>query len=916
MKRIRFIILVFLSFSLLSFSLRAQQSTVSGKIFDTGSQEPLEGITVAVDGRSMKTTTADDGTFILSVPDGSIVLIIDAENYEKQELPLNITEGDSRNLGEIYLRYSSSAQQDGETPVISLSESEMSGEQEQMISGMLHSSDDIFVSTAAYNFGLARFNIRGYDSRYSKVYMNGLPMNDMKSGWPVWSDWGGLNDATRNKEIHYGLNSGDFSMPAIGGVTNINVRPTDQYPGFKGSYASANKNYRNRVMATYSTGLMDNDWAFTLSGSRRWAEEGYIKGTFYDAYAYFFAAEKKINENHSVSFTTFGAPRERSKRGGAPQIAYDLAGSNYYNPYWGYQNGEKRNARVAHEYKPAFLLNHYWDVNDKLEINTGFAYTFGKRGETRLTWYDASDPRPTYYRNLPLGTEESSETWDHKRLNWDYYYFANRKNLYAVDNPSNKEEDEYVGNLSKYFVEDGIVDHKRFLAKTRINYDVNELIDLTGALNYKHYRGRHYKEVDDLLGGDFWVDIDKFAERGDPSWDYENLDNIKQNDLNNYNRIVTEGDKFGYDYDAVISESNFWSKADFSSSNSDYYVGLGLSHTSFYREGYMQNGKFPESSYGVSDKHNFLNYRINAGGTNKITGRHILQWNLGYRTKAPYFTESYVSPRTRDHVVDDLKSEEIFSSDLTYNIRTPIVQGRATAYYTQLRNQTDIVSFYHDRYRSFVNYVQDDIDKEYKGFELGLRTNITSNFSVKSVAAIGQYTYSSRPNVTVIRDNTSKVTVEDQTVYVEDFFVSGTPQTAFSLGIKYDSPKYWWFELSGNYFQDAYLSFNPARRTAAAISGLDLDSRYGSKKAKEITEQEQIDGAFTLDFTGGKSWKIDDYYISLFLSADNLLDNTDIRTGGYEKLRFDYQSKDLDNFPPRVYYAYGRTYYLILSFRF
>jgi len=210
----------------------------------------------------------------------------------------------------------------------------------------------------------------------------------------------------------------------------------------------------------------------------------------------------------------------------------------------------------------------------------------------------------------------------------------------------------------------------------------------------------------------------------------------------------------------------------------------------------------------------------------------------------------------------------------------------------------------------------DDIDKEYKGFEVGLRTNITSNFSVKSVAAIGQYTYSSRPDVTVIRDNTSKVTVEDQTVYVEDFFVSGTPQTAFSLGIKYDSPKYWWFELSGNYFQDAYLGFNPARRTAAAISGLDLDSPYGSEKASEIVEQEQIEGAFTLDFTGGKSWKIDDYFISLFLSADNLLDNTEIRTGGYEKLRFDYQTKDLNNFPPRYYYAYGRTYYLILSFRF
>ena len=449
-----------------------------------------------------------------------------------------------------------------------------------------------------------------------------------------------------------------------------------------------------------------------------------------------------------------------------------------------------------------------------------------------------------------------------------------------------------------------------------MEYDVNDMIDISGAVNYKYYRAEHYKEVEDLLGGDFWVDIDKFAERGDPSWDFTNNNNIKQNDLNNYNRIVTEGDKYGYDYDAVISEANAWGKADFTSNNSDFYVGLGLSYTNFYREGYMRNGKFPESSYGVSDKHDFLNYRINAGGTNKITGRHILKWNLAYQTQAPYFTESFVSPRTRDHVVTDLKSEKIFSSDLTYTIRTPIIQGRATAYYTQLKDQTDIVSFYHDRFRSFVNYVMDDINKEYKGLEVGLRANITSTFSLKGVAAIGQYTYSSRPNVTVIRDNTSKVSVDDQTVYVEDFFVSGTPQTAFSLGIKYDSPKYWWFELSGNYFQDTYLSFNPARRTVPATAGLQYNSPYGMQKARDITQQERVEGAYTLDFTGGKSWKIDDYFVSLFLSVDNLLDNTDIVTGGYEKLRFDYDSKDLANFPPRYYYAYGRTYYLILSFRF
>jgi hypothetical protein len=896
--------------------LYAQEKvTISGIILDATNNKPVAGAWVTLQEGSAETRTNPDGKFVLEIEPGEYVLIIEADNYRTKRLPVEAKDQKAIPLGEMFLRYGGSTREGAEIPVISLTESEMSEEGDQMISGLLHSSQDVFVSTAAFNFGISRFKIRGYDSKYSKVFVNGLPMNDMESGWPVWSDWGGLNDATRNKEIHYGLNAGNFSLPAIGGVTNITTRPTAQYPGFKGSYASANKNYNNRTMATYSTGLMDNGWAFTISGSHRWAQEGYIDGTFYDAYAYFVAAEKVINEKHAISFTTFGAPRERGKRGGAPQIFYDKTGTNYYNPYWGYQAGEKRNSRVAHEHKPYFLLNHYWTVSDKLDINTGFAYTFGVRGETRLTWYDASDPRPTYYKKLPYYNDipVSEYEIEQPQLEWDYYYFANRKNLYTVDDPSNVEGDTYTDNLSKYFVEDGITNHKRYIANANINYELNENINFLGGLLFKHYRGEHYKEVEDLLGGDFWVDIDKFVFRES---DFEDYDMVKQNDLNNPNRIVKEGDKFGYDYDAVVTEMNAWGQSEFVFNQSEFYIGLGISNTQYYREGYMKNGKFPEASFGKSDVIDFLNYRVHAGGLNKVTGRHIFQWNMAYINQPPYYTESFVSPRTRDHIVDGLESETILSGDLTYTIRTPFVQGRITGYYTKIEDQTDIISFYHDEDNTFVNYVMNNIDKQYQGIEAGFNFDITSTFSLKTVAALGEYIYSSRPEVTIIKDNLSQVLVEDQTVYVENFFISGTPQTAFSAGIKYDSPKYWWVEASVNYFRDIYLSFNPARRTIPAIVNLDYDSPYGISKAQEITQQEKLNDEFSVDFTGGKSWKFNDYFLSLFLSVDNALNNQDFITGGYEKLRFDYDTKDLGNFPPRYYYAYGRTYYLILSFRF
>lgn len=52
---------------------------------------------------------------------------------------------------------------------------------------------------------------------------------------------------------------------------------------------------------------MKGGWAVSLSYSRRWADEGYVKGTFYDGHSYFLSVEKIINSKHSLSLTGFGA---------------------------------------------------------------------------------------------------------------------------------------------------------------------------------------------------------------------------------------------------------------------------------------------------------------------------------------------------------------------------------------------------------------------------------------------------------------------------------------------------------------------------------------------------------------------------------------------------------------------------------
>lgn len=803
-------------------------------------------------------------------------------------------------------------------PTINLSINELEGlEESQNISSLLQSSRDVFVSAAGYTFGPARYRMRGYDSENTTVMINGVSVNDMESGRAYWASWGGLNDALRNQDINIGINASELTFGGIGGNTNITTRASTYGKGVKMTYSRANRSYSNRLMFIASTGLMKNGWAFTLSGSRRWAQEGYVEGTFYNAFSYFVSIEKKFNDKHSLGLIGYGSPNKRGRAGVSVQEAYSLAGSNYYNAYWGYQNGEKRNARIGNYHQPMIMLSHYWTMDDKTKLTSTLYYNFGRGGSTALSWVEADDPRPDYYKNLPSyyqfiedfdGYEERLHAWQNdksvRQLNWDHFYFANSKFLNTINNVDGIEGNDVTGMRSKYIVEDRRNDKRKFGFNTNFQHQINEKVKLDGGLNMIWFKGYHFKVVEDLLGGDFWFDIDKYADQEPMAITPES-----QSDLRHPNRLVYEGDKFGYDYNSNINKYEGFVQSEFNLNKFDLYAALDISSTTFWRTGNMQNGKFPEESYGDSEKQNFFNYGAKAGALYKISGRNYLSANAAYMTRAPYFRTAYISPRTRDHVISKLQSEKILSGELNYIIRTPIIKSRVTLYYTEFKDQTWARSFYHDDLNSFVNYLMTGVDKQNAGIEIGIEGNITSELSLRGVLGKGQYIYTSRPNVTIAQDNDSEILAENRKVYLKNYYVGGGPQTIALLGVKYNSPKYWFASLSANYFDDIYIDINPEKHTEEAIAMF----FEGDSRIDNVLKQEKLSSAVTLDFFGGKSWKIDDYYISLIISVNNILDKTDFRSGGFEQLRYD--PENIYKFPPRYFYLYGRTFFINLSVR-
>ncbi len=809
-------------------------------------------------------------------------------------------------------------------PVISLDENDGQDGSAQNISSQLSAGRDPFLNAATFKFGAVRFRIRGYDADQFNTYINGAPMENLDNGFTPFGQWGGLNDVLRNRESTSGLKSTTFGFGDLGGLTSFDTRASHQRKQTSINYAASNRNYNNRIMVTHSTGLNSKGWAFSFSASRRWAEEGYADGTYYDGWSFYVGVDKRFNDRHLLSFVAFGTPTENGRQGSSVSEMLKLADDNFYNPYWGYQNGKKRNASVAKSFQPIGILTHDWKVSDKTTLVTAASVTMGKRSTTGLDWYNAADPRPDYYRYLPSYQldpvyaeqvrQELMSNVNKRQINWDALYQTNYAANDVVHNANGIVGNDVRGRRSRYIVEDRIINTTKYNFNSTLNTSVSENIIFTAGITYQSQKNHYYKKVDDLLGGDFYVDVNQFGER-----DFPANAGAGQNDLNNPNRILATGDKFGYNYDLNIKKGSVWLQGVFKFRKIDVFVATEHSYTSFFRYGNVKSGLFADNSFGKSATQNFYNSGIKGGLTYKLNGRNYIFANGSYASRAPFFENAFIAPRTRDFVQDNLKSEEILSTEVGYVMNAPKLKIRATGYFSQFKNGLDVLTFYNDEYRNFVNYAISNIGKIHMGLEFGIEAKVYKGLSVNAAAAIGQYTYNTRQLATVTADNSAATLDKDVTVYSKDFYVP-TPQQAYSIGLDYRSPKFWFLNVNFNYFDKMYLSYNPVRRTASAVSGVP----EGSAQWHQILDQTQLEDQYTLDAFAGYSWLMNRKFKSLKkrhflvfnLGVNNILNNTNIVSGGFEQLRYDFAEKNTNKFPDKRFYAYGLNYFASVGLRF
>lgn len=872
--------------------------------------------------------------------------------------------------------------------------------------------NDVYSNVAGYGFSAIRFKNRGYASESQDVYVSGVRMNDALTGYTPWSLWSGLNEAMRSKETSMGVETYDYGFGGYNGVTNILATPSNVRKGWRFSALTNSALYRLRLMASYASGELDNGWSYAFNVSARLGGNDWVKGVYYRSFAYYAGVEKKFGDIHRLSLVAFASPGQRGAQNASTQEVYDLVGDNMYNSNWGYQNGKLRNARVRKTHEPVFILKYTANPLENLEATATVTYRTGKNGYTALDWYDTYDPRPDYYRNLPsyfwnenddYGRNSyekyawAQEAWlsnyaSTRHINWDRLYNVNYNNV-----------DDAGSSRSKYIVEERRTDQNDLNLNGSVKWRAKDWFTLTGGINYRWNRTEYYKVVDDLLGGDYYVNIDQFAER-----DFASTTAMIQNDLDYYLKYgeaqkLSRGDKYGYDYYANVRDAEIWANGAFEAGAFRGYAALEAGYSKFWRDGLVRKGLFAGlddngnpyvvkdqsgnsvtltsydsngnviTSKGRSEVADFFTYSAKLGAGWFFKGGHRVYANAGYFNDAPTFNQSFISPRTRNTLVDGLTTTKTVSADINYTYSNNGYDVRLTGFWTKIMDQTDMMSFYDDSQNSFTNFAMTGIDQRHMGLELGFKIPLViQNLSLQGVVSWGEYIYTSTPRMTQTVDNSAAVLFENQPVtywkshpiykkitidgvqmydtdangnYIvekeQKHYVPSTPQLAVDLGLRYRTNSYWFFEVHGQYFADSYLDMNPLYRTMMAVAGPDnamtdaalaehsatwfLNQNMGDNmgltpgEIEYMAAQEKFDPVFLLNASIGKSWYIDrKYNFGFSLEVKNILNNRNVKTGGYEQTRLiDSESGErYYRFDPKYFYMSGINYMLNLYFRF
>ena len=909
MKRLFFLMTAILMTMSLNFAAAKDLKCHGTVVDETG--EPIIGATVSVTNGAAVTATDIDGKFAVNAPDGTKSLTITFVGYKPVEVAAQ------GNMGVIALEVESKMLQDvvvtqsiAKTRVTPIAISSIDattidvklGNQE--FPEVLKTTPGVWTTKDGGGFGDAKTNMRGFKSANVAVLINGIPVNDMEWGGVYWSNWAGLSDVTSSIQAQRGLGAAILSAPSVGGTINIVTQSLDAKKGGSVWYGMGNDGMNNYGFKV-STGLMDNGWAITLLGSRKWGD-GYVQGTFFNSYNYFANISKRINESHQLSFTAFGAPQKHNKRSSADGLTinewqnvreYMDGDSPYkYNPTFGYdKNGNVRSSNLNTYHKPQLSLGHIWQIDHKSSLSTTAYASFANGGGY------SGQGRGTYN-----GTSISYSSWYGANNGIVNNLFRNADGTFAYDQIQEMNANSETG--SNMIMSQSNNSHEWYgLVSTYKNTFWNKLT-FTGGIDVRYYVGHHNNKIIDLYDGEYFMDDssrksvkpENNAAAADPNWKYEKLG---------------VGDIVYRNYDGHTHQEGAYAQAEYSAFGNSLNLILAgsISNTGYWRV----DNFYYDKEHAKSESLNFLGGTAKFGANYNIDRNNNVYVNAGYISRAPFFSGgAFLTSTVSNATNPDENKKKIMSYEVGYGFHSPKFTANLNLYHTTWMDKTstrsgEITSGAHAGDRYYFN--MQGVDARHMGVELDFIYRPATWVDIEGMFSWGDWIWSSnatgyfynqngQPLKNLQGDIASGVLADDHARSVlmqKGIKVGGSAQTTGSLGLNFRPFKGFrigadWTVCARNYSDYSVSS-----------------SSYSPGSNISVAEPWEIPWGQQVDLSASYRFKIGGLNATLYGNVYNLFNynyvvdaytNTDSR-GTWENAY-------------RVFYSFGRTFSMKMRVNF
>ncbi len=793
---------------LMALNLMAQDRKVSGTVIDSDNGDPLIGVSVVEKGTTNGTVTDFDGNFTLTIP-ANATLQFSYVGYASKEMKpskniLGTVKLDPEAIGLSDVTVTGQIAVQRKTPVAvsqvtALEIEERLGAQEFV--EVLKNTPGVHANKQGGGWGDSEIYMRGFSSENVAVMVNGIPMNDMEWGGVYWSNWQGLSDVTSVVQTQRGMGASKVSAPSVGGTINVMTKGIDAKKGGSISYAMGNDGY-NKVAFSVSTGLMENGWAITVLGSRTWGD-GYAQGTDFTGYNYFANIAKRINDNHQLSFTAFGAPQEHYQRDGALTMAewnkvkqYMTDGKDFtrYNPTYGTDDqGNRKSVDKNVYHKPQMSLNHVWQIDYKSSLSTvayvsiGRGYGLTGEASTFADGLSYQDFNGASYGVLNTKFRRADGSFDYGQI-----YDLNSSSEYGskLILAENRNYHNWYGLVSTY--------QNRWL----------DCLDFYGGLDVRYYKGMHTAVISDLLGGDYFIDASRTTsnphEAIQPGWAYEKLG---------------IGDVVYRNYDGHVMQEGLFGQLEYDKDGLSAFVAGSVSATSYWRVGHFYYND--ERSETLT----FLGGTVKAGANYNINDNNNVFLNVGYISRAPKFSYgAFMSATTSNAINTEAKNEQVASVEVGYGFHNEYVNVVVNGYFTEWIDKTMTKSgSLSDPAQTKYYMNMTGVNARHMGVEVELKAKPLKWMELSAMLSMGDWTwdrngvkgyiYDEHGNPLTMDGEITTIGAENHgwaLVNMKGIKVGGSAQTTANLGITFKPFK--GFRIGGEYTlydrNYAYYSFS------------------------------------------------------------------------------------------------------------